>query len=263
MIQNIGILGCGWLGMPLASFLVGKGHSVKGSTSTASKIPALKKVGIDPYLVSCNEDSVFYSTPSFFNADALIINIPPRRGTGFDYAKSMGVLAKETGNYQVGQVIFISSTSVYPEKGKLVTEADAFPETERGKALLEAEKHFKEATIIRLSGLIGPNRIPGTFRKDKAWKDGPVNLIHLDDCISIIYQLLEKGATNSVYNACCPEHPLRSQLYTHVSSLGFETAKVMEETDPTRKLVSSQKLIDELGYTFKYNSPLGIGKEGY
>jgi UDP-N-acetyl-D-mannosaminuronate dehydrogenase len=41
--KNISILGCGWLGLPLAKGSIGKGISVKGSTTSPNKISILEK----------------------------------------------------------------------------------------------------------------------------------------------------------------------------------------------------------------------------
>mgnify|MGYP003615968040 CR=1 FL=1 len=42
--MKISILGCGWLGFPLAQKLIETGYEVKGSTTSESKLEALKKV---------------------------------------------------------------------------------------------------------------------------------------------------------------------------------------------------------------------------
>jgi 3-hydroxyisobutyrate dehydrogenase-like beta-hydroxyacid dehydrogenase len=50
-MTKISILGCGWLGLPLAKVLVKNGFSVKGSTTTQDKILVLKQLGVDPFLI--------------------------------------------------------------------------------------------------------------------------------------------------------------------------------------------------------------------
>ena len=50
MSQNkIGIIGCGWLGLPLAKMFVSNNYKVKGSTTSKEKIEILKKEGIEPF----------------------------------------------------------------------------------------------------------------------------------------------------------------------------------------------------------------------
>ncbi len=267
-MKNISILGCGWLGKPLALYLQKEGFRVKGSSSSHEKLPKLKEIGIDSYFVSCTEANVEYDNKNFFDANILIVNIPPRRAAGYNYPKSMKLLSVEVAKFNIQKVIFISATSVYPENGQLVSETDASPLTERSRTLLEAENHFLdnpafETTVIRMSGLVGPGRVPGVTKRQVSLSDGSVNLIHLDDCISIIHQIIIKNPKGKIYNASCPEQPLRSTLYKHIRKLGFETIEISEEFDVNRKRVSSQKLMDDLDYSFKYKNPLEIGKEGY
>ena len=80
MNQNrIGIIGCGWLGLPLAKTLILNNYKVKGSTTTKNKLEILKKEGIEPYLIEITENSISASINSFLNElDILIINIPPK-----------------------------------------------------------------------------------------------------------------------------------------------------------------------------------------
>ena len=56
MMTQISILGCGWLGFPLAKALVSKGFSVKGSTTSDEKIAVLKNAGIEPFLIALSEN---------------------------------------------------------------------------------------------------------------------------------------------------------------------------------------------------------------
>lgn len=53
--MKISILGCGWLGLPLAKQLIKKGFSVKGSTTSEEKISILKTEGIISFLISLSD----------------------------------------------------------------------------------------------------------------------------------------------------------------------------------------------------------------
>ena len=44
-MTKISILGCGWLGLPLAKALIENGFSVKGSTTSTDKLTALENAG--------------------------------------------------------------------------------------------------------------------------------------------------------------------------------------------------------------------------
>ena len=47
----ISIIGCGWLGLPTAQYLLQQGYPVKGSTTTPSKLSILEEKGITPHLL--------------------------------------------------------------------------------------------------------------------------------------------------------------------------------------------------------------------
>ncbi len=51
-LSIISVLGCGWLGLPLAEDLIDKGYKVKGSTTTESKLNGFLEKGINPYYIN-------------------------------------------------------------------------------------------------------------------------------------------------------------------------------------------------------------------
>ena len=90
--DKIGIIGCGWLGLPLAKSLISNNYKVKGSTTRKNKLTVLKKEGIDPFLIEITDNSISESISSFLKGlDILIINIPPRiRNEGeINYSKKI------------------------------------------------------------------------------------------------------------------------------------------------------------------------------
>ena len=80
MIQKdkIGIIGCGWLGLPLAKLFLKNDFLVKGSTTSKEKIKNLKSHNIEPHLIEIKDTEIFGDVQSFLkDLDVLIINIPP------------------------------------------------------------------------------------------------------------------------------------------------------------------------------------------
>ena len=57
-MTKISILGCGWLGVPLAKALIGNGFSVKGSTTSTGKLLPLENIGIASFLIELKEDVI-------------------------------------------------------------------------------------------------------------------------------------------------------------------------------------------------------------
>lgn len=224
---NIGIIGCGWLGLPLAKHLVNDGYTVYGSTTSLDKLNQLSEAGIIPFQVRISEDKIEGDVQELLsNVNILVINVPPKlRGKGpkENYVKKMELLYAYLKNTAVNKVIFISSTSVYGDiDGKVDEETTPKPSTESGKQLLQSENIFLNDTnlktmVIRFGGLIGPNRHPVTMLSGKEnLKNGnaTINLIHIDDCIGIISKVITIERPTNIYNAVYPYHPTKEVYYT-------------------------------------------------
>jgi nucleoside-diphosphate-sugar epimerase len=267
-LRSVSILGCGWLGLPLAQKLAASGYTVKGSTTTAAKIPVLKNSNIIPYRLTFTPSVEGEDVADFFKSEALFVNIPFRRDLKdprlyVEQMRAVVALAKEAG---VRFAVFVSSTSVYPQLNQHAREEDVIvPADERARALLEAEQLFLnasgiQATVIRFAGLYGPDREIGGFLKTGrvATKDGnaPVNLIHREDCIGIITAVLKKELGGEILNACADGHPLRKDLYTHAAIAGgIKPEDFNEEIVPKYKIVDNSKIKRLLDYRFIYPSP--------
>ena len=226
MSKAIGILGCGWLGLPLASALEKDGYLVKGTTTSPKKLDLLRNQSIDAYLVQLQEQETKGNLRGFLeDLDTLIINVPPglRKGKGGSYVKKIQQLVKSIEPSAIQQLLFVSSTSVYGNTtGEITEDTQPLPNTESGKQLLAVEKllfsseSFK-TTVVRFGGLIGPDRHPVKYLSGKKnLQNGleAVNLIHLQDCIHIIQTIIEKGYWGDIFNGVYPYHPNKAQYYT-------------------------------------------------
>jgi len=259
-------LGCGWLGVPLGKHLRNRRFSVKGSVTSPEKFGLLRTSGIVPYRIVLNDAGVEVDDPGFFETEVLIISIPPRRIEGVErifptqIAQLIPIILKSG----IRKVIFISSTSVYPENLKTATENDVlFPDKESGKACLAAENLLNhltdfETTILRFGGLIGADRNPARFlmKSARPVSNIPVNLIHQDDCVGIIAAILEKDLWGETLNACCPEHPLKKDFYGKAAQISGMPKPLISDQTEAYKIVDSSKLKRLLKYKYKYPSPM-------
>lgn len=267
-MKTVSILGCGWLGLPLAEYLLGKGYGVKGSTRTPESLAALKAAGIEAFYISLDPGlSGGDDVDRFFESDILVVNFPPERRddiVDFHTAQIRSLIARIE-KFPVKNVIFVSSTSVYPELGRDVFEdEESPPEKASGKALVIAERLLLtnpafETAVIRFGGLIGYDRKPGRFisgRKGLTGGDSPVNLIHRDDCILIIERIIERGVYGEIFNACGDFHPRRRDYYTaQALKIGVPPPVFQDGGETGFKIVRSEKLKTLLGYEFKYPDP--------
>ena len=264
--QVVSFLGCGWLGQPLGKQLIDKGYLVKGSVTTTEKFPELTDAGISPYWVVLNKTEAIINDPDFFKTDVLIISIPPRRIEGIEqiFPAQIRNLIPFILKSGIQKVIFISSTSVYPDNFQTASEdLVPTPDKESGKACLLAEQLLKDftdfkTTILRFGGLIGAERNPARFLLKSAppVANIPVNLIHQDDCIGIISVILEQEIWGATLNACCPDHPLKKDFYGKAARISELPEPIFSDEVESFKIVDSSKLQRLLKYKFKYSSPM-------
>jgi nucleoside-diphosphate-sugar epimerase len=267
-VHSISILGCGWLGLPLAEQLIKQNFLVKGSVTHSEKLPLLSQKKIIPFQIQVTDTSIAGDQQAaFFNSDLLIVNFPPgKKADVISYhTAQIQQLVEALNKNSIRQVLFISSSAVYPDLNREVfeTENDQ-PQKDSGKALLKVEQLLRSqknftTTIIRFAGLIGPERHPGKFlagKKNVANGEAPVNIIHRDDCIALIIQLIQQQAWGEIFNACADIHPSRKEFYTIAAEqLGLEIPSFSSDA-VMFKIINSDKIKKRLGYSFKYPDPL-------
>ncbi len=262
-MKQISILGCGWLGLPLAKSLIEKGFDIQGSTTSSEKMTLFKEIGINPFLIYLNEAQIEGNILEFLeNSEILIIDIPPklRSDSKENFVQKIKNLIPFIENAIVKKVIFVSSTSVYADENSIVTE-QTIPKskTESAKQLLQAEqflqnnKNFK-TTIIRFGGLIGEDRNPIHFlagRKNIENPNASINLIHQKDCIEIIKRIIATNCWGEIFNAVAPLHKTRKEYYSQKAiELNLSLPEFDESKPSIGKTISSEKVMRVLNYTF-------------
>src|SRR5690606_15325954 len=225
MNKRIAIAGLGWLGQPLAYRLSTLGFAVKGSVTTVVKAALLQQNGFDAYPIEISENGIKGEINALLkNTEVLILMIPPgiRKNTGADYVLKMAHLLEAIKSSLVKKIVLVSSISVYDDSQGKVTEKEVpKPETIAGKQLRQVEELFSnseglQTTIVRFGGLIGGSRQPVKYlagRKDLADGNAPVNLIHRNDCINILVEILKQDAFGKTFNAVNPNHPIKADYY--------------------------------------------------
>lgn len=272
-MKTIAILGCGWLGLPLAKSLLSKGYEVKGSTTSESKLEVLKNAGILPFQIQLEAQQIIGTIEDFLKeTDVLIIDIPPglRRETSssneMTFVNKIEKLIPYIEKSGIQKVLFVSSTSVYGDDFPIVEiteETKPNPDTESGKQLFVSENllqnniYFK-TTVIRFGGLLGDDRHPMTFLAGKTNvenPDAPVNLIQREDCIGIIEKILnqvEYDIWGETFNAVAPQHPTRKTYYQKKAELfNLPLPTFAEHSESKGKMISSKKVETILGYSFQ------------
>lgn len=262
---TIVILGCGWLGLPLAKHLLAYGYPIIGTTTSPDRLPLLKEAGISAHILQLSP--TLSSTDSTLNqlfseAETLVLNVPPRAKQGIPYLDLLRPVAAAVVNSSIRQILFVSSTGVYPDANRTMTEADAVASADAASEMLQAEALFQNlpgisTTVIRMAGLMGPGRPPGRFlagRQQLPQGTAPVNLIHLDDCVGVLHTLIENPLPAQIFNACAAQHPLRQDFYpVAAQTLGLEPPTFAPEAKPGGKTISSSKLRVATSYQFRHD----------
>lgn len=279
MNKKISILGCGWLGLPLAKSLLSKDYEVKGSTTSESKLSLLKNAGISPFQIQLKEHKIIGNMEDFLKeTDVLVIDIPPglRKETSasneMTFVNKIKNLIPFIKKSDVQKVVFVSSTSVYGDDFPIVEvseDTQPNPDTESGKqlviaeTLLQSNPHFK-TTVIRFGGLLGDDRHPVKFlagRTNIENPEAPVNMIQREDCIGIIEEILKHSEAseqhdnwewNQTFNAVAPQHPTRKDYYHKKADiLNLPLPTFAENSESKGKIISSKKVETILGYSFQ------------
>ncbi|MCS7019719.1 MAG: SDR family oxidoreductase [Cytophagales bacterium] len=265
MMQTISILGCGWLGMPLARRLSEMGYRVKGATRTPEKLAQIEAQGATACWVTLPAQNANDQLSELLVCDLLIINIPPqRRHAAFSaHEQHIDYLTAQMKKQQSRpHIIYVSSTSVYRDTHEVVTENAALNSPQED-VIVYAEQLLHNqwgASILRCGGLMGYDRIPGKYFIGRVVDTGdiPVNFIHRDDVIGLLLAMIQQKAVHQVYNAVAPLHPTRREVYlANAAKFGWQPPVFVPPAQPLPyKIVSSEKAMRELGYRFQFPDPL-------
>lgn len=266
-MKRVAVIGCGWFGFPLAKALVANGTEVIGTKTTEDGLQQLREAGIDAALLNLADEAASTRLHSILaDASALVVNIPPglRRGEQ-DYLDKLKRLIEPIQQSQLKKLVYISSTGAYPQNQGWLTEADmiAAEPTSTSWVLQQAEQLMRSlaneqlaVTTLRFGGLVGAGRNPGRFLAGKTNLpngDNLVNLVHLEDCISAVCQVLSCQQGSATYNLVSPAHVRKDQFYTEAAlSLGLPAPQFIEANHGEGKVIVGDLICSALDFSYQY-----------
>ena len=269
--MQIAVVGCGWLGLPLAISLQESGHDVVATCRSKDKARELSKLGFDSEKFELGDELMHNPLAKLFAAKVLVLNIPVgRKNPETQYfTKHMQVLLKHAADSQIQNVIFISTTSVYGDNDTIVTEqSPTHAKTQSGKINLAVEalvrQHFADrCTIIRPAGLVGKERHPANYLAGKTGlvnPDNVVNLVHQYDVVSAIKTVIERDVWGEILHLSALEHPTRAQYYTWAAEkLKLNPPSFVKGTGvAVGKKIDATRSLQVLGLSLKYPSPFDM-----
>lgn len=242
------IVGCGYVGMALAHHW--QGYDLTVTTTTGSRLAELEAVG-KPFIVDTQDEKKMRELLA--DADRVVVTVAPKERNYEVYPQTARTICKTMPKR--AHLVYTSSTSVYGDcQGEWVNEDSPL---KGNPQLVEAEELYQQlphVTILRLSGIYGPNRELENYGRRIAGSeqvDSFCNWISIDDIVKAIDFVFEENI-EGIYNLCVDEHPKRSELYNPmIEKMGLDPISWKE--GPTffgNKRVSNTK-IKETGFTFQ------------
>lgn len=257
--MQISILGGGWIGNPLARNLAHLGHSVKVSKSSFRKLENFENLTVLDWKA---EDGMSVELWKLIcESEVQIWTIPPRRkqnSTDF-YLSVLKDWIKNLDPLKVRKIIFLSSTSVYQNSNNWVNETSILDDQ---SLIAQAETIIATSPcpfiVLRLGGLMGEERFVAKYFSGKEIDGGdcPVNYVHQKDVLAILERTIN-NLDSGIYNVVAPEHPSKKEVGdADCERRGMPKAIWQPGVCSSFKLVSSEKLIQTLGYSFLKPNPL-------
>ncbi len=217
------IIGCGYVGLPLALQLKKMGHEITVWVRSAESAASLAPHGFARIITGSVGDDLAWARLE--HGYDLAVHCASSGGGGeaaYEEVFFRGVLLMVYKLHRARK-IFVSSTSVYGQtSGEVVTEEEpAEPFTATGKILRDAEENAKklDAMIVRSSGIYGPGRgvLFEKFRRGEAVIEGDglrwMNQIHQRDLVRALLHLIERGVPGEIYNATDDTPVTQSDYY--------------------------------------------------
>ncbi|WP_409420452.1 hypothetical protein ABHF91_11635 [Pseudaeromonas sp. ZJS20] len=253
-MQDVTLVGLGWLGLPLYHRLTALGLSVAGTVTQEAKCQQLRQAGVNAWPWQATGQAAPW--PEELKAQTLILAIAPGRQD--DYPVKIAALCQQAAAAGVQQLLYLSSTSVFAHQGEKDEQTVPDGHEPRALRMLAAEQvvaccDIPRKTVLRLGGLVGPGRYPGCFLAGKRMEHGQqgVNLLHQDDAIGIISAIVQQQAWEPIFHGVAPDHPSRQAFYTlacQLAGLPLPQCTLSERPD---KRVLGQAVCARLGYRYQ------------
>lgn len=268
------IVGCGYIGLPLAQALVQQGHTVYGLRRRWAEPPPADILPLEADITRLASLSLL---PREYD---WVVNCAAAAGGQVEAYRDLYVVGNQNlcswlAARPPRKWVYTSSTGVYGQNdGSEVSEASPTePEAPTARVLVEAENCLQGAArdqfptvILRVAGIYGPGRgyALQQFLRGEARLEGEgarfLNMIHRDDVIGAILAALDRGQPGAVYNAVDHEPVSQAAFFGWLAAAlqrPLPPRAAMGEELPrkrgvTNKRVSGAKLRSELGYQFKY-----------
>ena len=262
------IVGCGFLGLPLAQQWA-KTPSTYATTRSNERAAEFRKQNISPVVCDLTDSaSVQQALDGLPQMETIVCAVGMDRSRYSDirdvYVNGLQRFF-DAWKYPIKHFIYISSTGVFGNfDGQWIDESAAtVPAREGGKACLEAERLIAQTTdnwtVLRMAGLYGGQRVPTRqIIEQKDWgklsPSGYLNLIHQTDAVNAIMATAQRKPMGQIIHCSDGNPPLRKDYYQYIADqveLGPiqwpEKSEVdVQSRSANSKRIGNQKMLDLL-----------------
>lgn len=228
------VVGCGYLGRRVAGRWRDDGLSVAALTRSETTAASFRDDGLLPVVGDVTDRVSLDRLPE---AEVLLVAVGFDRSAGPSkrevYVDGLRNLLEATRG-RTGRIVYVSSTSVYgvSDGSDVNDETVAEPSSEAGRICLDAERLCFDAeitespaTVLRLGGIYGPDRLlrrvgqlkdrePIAGRAD-AW----LNLTHVDDAATAVIAAATHPSPRPTYLVTDDEPVRRVDYYGRLAEL--------------------------------------------
>jgi nucleoside-diphosphate-sugar epimerase len=246
------IIGCGYVGRPLAEALRARGDAVAGWVRSEESAVELAAHGLTRVIVGSVANEPCWQQAGVFDA---VVHCASSGGGGATAYREVYLEGARQMNRHQPQArrIFVSSTSVYGQTGgEWVDESSPTdPAAETSRVLVETEREALAAgaIIVRAAGIYGPGRAAlfEKFRRGDAVMEGEgtrwINQIHQLDLVAAIAHLLDAGTPGEIYNAADDEPVMLRDFYAWCSETLRMPLPANGPVNPNRKRGATNKRV--------------------
>ena len=253
MNKKMVIIGAGWLGDALAQYALNANWQVQATHRQAGEYDYERVFTLD------SEQQLTHSV-SLEDAFWVCAMSPGMRRGPSNYQQSLEHALALAHSMRAQGFVLCSSTGIYDNDSGHFDERSTLALTSTRQQRLHQAEHVAlqaGAKVLRLGGLVGPDREPGRFVSGKVLSshaDDPVNMVHRNDVIAATMTLFnhyERGA--DIYNLVHPSHPRKEEYYQdHCQRQGSEVPTFSAHSATKRVIDGSA--IEGLG--FRYQHPI-------
>jgi nucleoside-diphosphate-sugar epimerase len=269
-LMNVAIIGCGYVGKPVARRWLEQGLTVTATTTRSERVSELQPVANQVVVLRGSDEARLRETLA--GQTCVLVSVAGGRQNGYketylDTAQTLAALLPQVPS--VEQLIYTSSFSVYGDHGGdwVTEEVSVKPASDNAEVLAQTEQVLLamahpglKVCVLRLGGIYGPGRElariygrwAGTTRPGAGaeWS----NWIHLDDIVGAI-EFAQGQRLSGIYNLVQDEILPVRELVEQVCKTSGMPAVTWDASQPSDRpynvRVSNQKL-KAAGYRFSH-----------